>query len=368
MQITLGSLFCVAWLTVSGCFYLSERNERPRPRIEEKTIGPYTITEEVIFSALGSADDRPIGESEFVWQAFACDSEGQNCETISNQETLPSASSEFVVVPTRKGSLRVDLLVRDSSGAFDKASATVPVINQDPLAELKISKNFPDPGDLGGHVLGLPIELAARLSDPDGDELTIAWNYDPPLDGGSNPANVVFEAKAGTDNVFVLIGDVAGVWTVSIRVTDGDGGISLAERQVVFAPDRPPCLASVSPAILAGQSVVLAAGPQVFSVDQAVDALDPFPPLSSPDPAIGETRFQWSLASRHSGGQLTPLVRSLSSLTIDPAEYTPGEVLTIRVEAFDRLNEPVACPTSEPGCAADNNECNQRMTWKAVIR
>ena len=358
---------CASVLT-SGCFYLSDKNERPRATINQKTTGPYTVTDSVVLNALGSVDDRLLSGSEFVWEAFHCDEFGANCQSSGNRLTLPTAASEFAVSPFGKGILRVDLLIRDVEGAFDKTSLELPIVNQAPTAALQVSENFPDPGDFGGHVLGLPVELAAQLLDADGDPLTVAWNYDPPLGGGSNPANVVFEPTVGFENVFTLIGDVPGVWEVTVRATDDSDAETVATAQVVFAPDRPPCIALLSPASAPGQTVVVSGAARSFSVLRALDALDPHPPLQKPHPAIGETSFRWSVASPANGNILTELDRSVSEMVIDPGDFSPGERLTLRVELFDRLAEPVACPANEPSCSADDNECRQRMTWELVVR
>ncbi len=350
---------------LSGC-YFSSLNERPRPRIQEKTSGPYTLATEAVFSATGSQDDDGIGSLEAEWRAFNCEEGGFSCVAQGVRVRLSSTTQDFIVTPAKKGVLKIELMLIDSKGAREKTSVTLPVVNQSPSLEVQIDDGFADPGDHGGFVLGLPIFLATQVADPDGDDVSLTWNVGAPP--GSVPESVIFGPVVGDEDLQELVGDVAGVWEVIVTADDGEGGAETATKQVVFAPDGPPCLGAIAPAASPSDIVVISSSARSFAVLTAIDSLDPWPALANPHPQLGTTTFQWSTSAN--GGPFAPLAEHrLSELVIDPIEHAPGDRLSVRVEITDRVPEhTVDCPTNEPTCSADQNACSQRMTWEAEIR
>jgi hypothetical protein len=108
--------------------------------------------------------------------------------------------------------------------------------------------------------------------------------------------------------------------------------------------------------------------PTLFRVLQVDDDLDAYPAVSS-DPLYGTTSFAWSI--RPAGAAARTLVPGAtgSSFAFDPAAFTPGDVVELRVEAFDHLRTRVDCPDDQPTCAVTSEaSCVQRQTWRVEIR
>ena len=60
------------------------------------------------------------------------------------------------------------------------------------------------------------------------------------------------------------------------------------------------------------------------------DDLDPYPPVPG-DPILGTTTFAWSLLAP-GASSFASLAATSNSVALDPADYTPGDLLELRVE------------------------------------
>lgn len=357
----------VAIATHTACLYIAPVNERPRARVDEVTVGPYHIGDRLAFSASKSTDDGPAGELRVSWQARICDDQA-SCEILDLSTTSASTRDDVAVIADRKGEIVVLATITDGHGATDTIDARVDVVNQVPAIEVQLS-GFPDPGDSGGFVLGLPVEIAASIVDPDGDELDVQWEAFAPMGSSSTVDVVPVDGEAET---YTLSADDAGRWDVRITADDGDGGVTEHTEPLVFAADGPPCIGATAP--VAAPVPLVISEPTRFSVQAVFDALDGYPRPVSPHPAVGITTFAWKLASPASGGALIDISATAPDVLIDPATYAPGDRLTLRVEVDDRNDHlPLACAESQARC--DTNDptnpapaCSQRATWEIEIR
>src|SRR5207245_896758 len=132
--------------------------------------------------------------------------------------------------------------------------------------------------------------------------------------------------------------------------------------------DHAPCLASWDPAASqqAGQTIPIS-DPTLFQILAVDDDLDPFP--SSPaDPVLGTTTFLWSIVPPGGARQaLTGLTGS--GVALDPASYTPGDIVELRVEIQDRNHTVVGCPDNQLSCSTISDPtCTQRLSWEVQIR
>jgi hypothetical protein len=353
--------------TGAGCLYIEPINERPRARIEEVSVGPYHIGDQVVVSAAASTDDRANRDLRVPWRAQICATPA-SCEVVELSSVTSAIGGDIGVTGDRKGELVVTATIIDTQGAEDVIELRVDIVNRAPTIEVQLN-GFPDPGDSGGFVLGLPVEIAAEILDLDGDELETAWVAFPPM---GSVSTVDVEPVAGAADTFSLAADDAGVWEVEITTDDGDGGVVQHTEPLVFSADGPPCVGSLSPA--AGPIPVAVDQPTRFSVLSVFDALDAYPKPINAHPAVGETTFQWKLATPGSGGAFVDLSTPIADVLIDPSLYQPGDRLTLRVEVDDRNGFlPLGCDEGQASCDANDTgnpspACSQRATWEIEIR
>ena len=137
-------------------------------------------------------------------------------------------------VYTTAGTYTLALTVSDGDGGSDTESLTVVVVepNQTPvIASLT--------GDTNG-VAGSSFAFTADATDPDGDVLTYAWDFDG--DGTDDQGGL----EATATHVYASV----GTYTLGLTVTDGNGGSDTATLEVVVvepAPtNRDPVVASLT--------------------------------------------------------------------------------------------------------------------------
>jgi len=84
---------------------------------------------------------------------------------------------------------------------------------------------------------------------------------------------------------------------------------------------------------------------------------------------LGTTKFQWSLQPPGQTGHVDIAGAVGSSFALDPAAYTPGQVLELRVQIYDRNNTTIPCVDGEQTCSVISEPtCIQRQTWRVEIR
>lgn len=249
---------------------------------------PYGTT----FDGRGSTDDEGAANLTYAWDF------GDG--TTSNS----SNPSKTYTVPTVNTTRTVTLVVTDRF--FETSTATVTVkLNRPPTASIGpvtivAERGFPTGFDGGGS------------ADPDGDSnaLTFAWNFGEPASGAANSAS----GKTPTHTF-----GSTGIFTVTLTVTDSDGGVSVlpAIRQVTVIDRAPKASFTTVPG---GDPVF-----QVYSTGSTFPVA--FDATGSVDPYGVGLQFQWNF------GDGSPVVPFGAQPTINHTYTTPGRytvVLTVR--------------------------------------
>lgn len=383
MRSLAAALFVIA---APGCFYFDPINQRPSIAIRQTSSDVVARDGELVLE--GRYDDPDSGLGSLDWEVYACTSvsgkEGTSCDpepfySRATSRLVDAVDAVAIHVPTFRAAgapveaLRVTLAARDDRGARANPSQelVIPVGNAAPALELrKLSSH--------GAVPGIPIDLAAKFGDADDGaaKVTLAWKVFTP---NTQPRYTLDDlaVPAGSDPTRRAAGKTltpqgTGDWTVQVTATDPVG--ATRERTLVLSvvDDRPPCLAQWLPIAPAGPGTLAIAGPTVFQIPLVADDLDVYPP-SAADPVLGTATFAWSILAP--GGSVHQPLAGATGNTIlfDPGRFAPGDVVELRVEAFDRAH-PVStcadnlatCPVvSQPDCGVHPT---QRQTWRLEIR
>jgi hypothetical protein len=336
-----------AMLLLPGCFYTDRVNSRPHAHM---VVGPpnANVGTTLILDASSSSDDEgdPL---TYAWVIAEC---------VTPSDCRPVASS---TQPTWEYTIQshyphaIQLLVADVSGAADRASDTIAPQDLTPTVTATV-QGFGNPD--GTFTLGRKLAVLATGSDPDGgDKLTYTFELTPPAT--SDPDKVDFGRLSPTG--YELVPDVVGHWEVKVTVDDGWGMTASDRVPIDVVDDAPPVIAATTPDWSAGQTVVLQAdGPRRFSVDTVTDDLDPYPyPAGTPDHELGVAHFKWFLGGVEIAGH------DLPDFTLDPSAYAPGDVVDLRVEAYDRIARTWPCDATVPVCPSASP---RRVSWQAEIR
>ena len=175
------------------------------------TGGPYTVGEGGTVTLSGSGTD-PAGAADPLTFAWDLDDNG-SFETSGASPTFSAAGFDG---PT---SQTIHLQVSDGDGGVTTATTTVSVVNVAPTA------------DAGGPYLTFddtPIALAGSGSDPAGalDPLSFAWDLDGDNVFGETGGAATRGDEIGASPTFDPTGLSTGSYTVELRVSDGDGGVT----------------------------------------------------------------------------------------------------------------------------------------------
>ena len=335
-----------ALLAVSGCLYIAPINERPHAQIERLNDGPFLTQQAIEFSAEGSADDS--GAIEASWFAEICDDvEREVCDP------LPVGVGErFQVVSPRGGELFVDLTIEDRHGAVARDTETITVSNRTPVVALEA---------FGPRVVDGAITVFARGEDAESPEVTLVWSLSVP----DTSVSAVFEAESLTE--YRLVPDVPGAYEVKVTAVDSEGGESEVALPLAVLEDSPPCVRVTDPPTAPEAIIPLdrGEGPRRFAVLRVQDDLDAYPRAPTAETFEGETELRWRLATPASSGVLEEAGED-SAIILDPSFWAPGDRLTLRLDASDRVARS-GCGEGEPFCNLSDN-CRQRVTWVVEVR
>jgi hypothetical protein len=355
---------------LAGCFYTGPLNERPRAEIEKLTAGPYHYPGQTVeLVARKSSDSEDRGALTATWSAYTCPSP-ESCSPIGESMVLGLDDRYVVALPMQSHDpIRVQLVVRDSSGAESRDIETIEVGNRPPAITVQVRQGGQAPGLTQSYVVTVPLEVAVAVTDQDGDPTTLEWSLIRPRE--SDAEVVEWEAVDETGTTYMLRPDVAGVWRVDITASDGlPEGTEVHMEQILVDEDQPPCIGITSPASPGdGRHVIRREdGPRAFTVLHVADDLDPWPRPAIDSIYLGTTTFGWSLAGPQTGGDLEPIAGATGpEQVIDPALYAPGEILVLRVDVSDRVVRSPACDAEDPVCSTSDT-CFQRLTWEVEIR
>jgi hypothetical protein len=338
----------VTMLAASGCFYFDVVNAPPVAVIEAPSE-PIHVNQTVALSARRSTDDELEGLS-FDWDAASC--AGGTCVELGKGEQVT-----FLVAIPSHDTVRVTLQVVDKHGARGVAMQDLTVTDRAPDL---VVKPITAPGGTGTYPVSKPISVGAQANDPDGDSVTYTVALRSPP--ASDPNKVVFGRDAPGVASWTLVPDVNGHWEVEVTADDGYGGRTVRTQALEVATDQPPCIATTSPAAPVGAVYVIARGDGArrFAVDSVQDDLDPWPAADS------RLAFRWFLGA----GSAPPEVagHDVADFTIDPADYFPGDVVTLRVEVQDRVARTLPCAPDQPVCSFAGDACVQRLSWTVEMR
>ncbi|MEL6257589.1 MAG: PKD domain-containing protein [Pseudomonadota bacterium] len=194
----------------------------PPPNVPPTAIATVSPTEgDVPVNARLSAESSFDSDGELVDFAWAIQDAGGNI----SERTGEVANFEF----TEPGAYTITLTVTDD----DNATATdVAQFNatETPNRAPRFSINAPPEPQKAQ----TPIRFEFTGSDPDGDPLTYAWDFDGDgeIDSTERTVNWVFEE--------------AGVFTVSLTATDPEGLSDTAQRTIQILPPNQPPIAAIS--------------------------------------------------------------------------------------------------------------------------
>lgn len=362
-------------MLLTGCFYLDPIVKRPGAYI---VLDPSTATREATVTAQAMFDE-PARHGTFSWGAFACARRDPDaaasamvCDTTEFYTGASDVAAFTVPVQTIDGRLVSQILVkleaRDDRGSLATAEERVAIGDGAPTVELSVSAR--------ALAAGAPIDLFARYSDPEilyvstDIDQAITWEVSPsaPLTKLVVPPPVLPDPlRLSTGRRLVV--EEPGAYVVTVTAHDPAGNASMpVQRQIDVAPDRPPCLAQWQPIAPPDGRRLPVGDPTVFQIALVDDDLDAFPPVTDA-PQFGITRFEWSILPP--GGAPRETVRDAvgNRFVFDPSAYTPGDVVELRVEIFDRHSPRPPCDDAAPTCAIPPTaSCLQRQTWRLEVR
>jgi hypothetical protein len=169
---------------------------------------------------------------------------------------------------------------------------------------------------------------------------------------------------------------ISGDWEIRVTATDPLDKSTTKSLIFTVVPPPPPCIAQLAPIVPTGGAALPVTEPTLFRVPVVVDDLDVFPPQPT-DPeeiALGltpldVTRFEWWVKSPGAPAHTLVSNATASTFSFDPAGYTPGDIVEIRVQIYDRENTPMNCLPADPTCSVISQpSCIQRQTWRVEVR
>jgi hypothetical protein len=358
---------------LTGCFYVDPINQRPGIRIDADSTVPVFRGDHVMLAAI--ADDPDGDYISFNWRVYACTDASDPATSCDADpfytELLQNAAFDVPVLrngmqPTE--SLRVVLEAKDELGATAKPSQEllITVLNRPPdLVVDKVSRY--------GYVKGTPISLFAKVSDLDDgkDHVTLTWVVyapsavghtltDLPMPPSDDPMALQYAKQ------FIPAG--VGDWDIEVTAKDPLGNATVQHLLIAVADDKAPCIAQLVPIVAMGGAALPLTEATLFSAPVVIDDLDIYPPAAN-DQVLGTTRFAWSIQGPTGGLHDVIAGATSNSIVVDPAAYTPGDIIEVRVELFDRQNATLPCADAEATCSiATPQSCIQRQTWKVEVR
>jgi hypothetical protein len=359
--------------SLAGCFYVDPINERPgadilRVNPELPNRGdPVEVRAKIV---------DPDGDVTVPdWRAFACDADG--CDPAPFDTSADEVAFAFDAPYLRQNGspatyVHVALTVEDSLGApaMPAQSVDINVGNAPPsvMPPQRSGRFF-----RGAYPVDTTVTLTFVGNDFDDGLETLTFlpaQLFPPA--GATLADAVFArvddpTTADGEAIYELTASAPGQWEISLSVEDPLGGsANTGNFGVPFAADHPPCVHVADPEFPPAGARIVLDERRRFAVLAIDDDLDVFPPPALDDDVLGAASFRWWLATPATGGALQPLAVDGNGVTLDPAGWSPGAALELRVEAVDREDRPL-CDASLPSCELVAG-CFQRQTWAMEVR
>jgi len=381
---------------VSGCLYADPINQRPSLDIQRmEPTGDVYRTDTVKLKAIASDPEGQL--VSFQWRAYLCDSQPitdvmnhPGCDAVPFYTAILENAS-FIVPPRRAD---VDAPVEQVLVLLegqDEYGATARPIQQ---LVLGISDHPPDlvlrKDSRYGYVVNTSINIYAKLGDADDGPdkaLPLDWKVFTPINQPAYAFEDIPVPQDAMDPTHIQLGKrftPAGVgdWEIQAVATDPlekacieqglDNCTQTTESvMITVIPDHAPCISQVAPIAAPAGSALPMTDPTLFQVNVVVDDLDPWPAVPS-DPVLETTTFHWSILPPGASTRQALTVDS-NQVALDPASYSPGDIVELRVEIADRNmnagNTPITCADANPICSViSDNSCIQRLTWRVEVR
>lgn len=359
-----------------GCFYVDEINQRPGISINAAGNQVYRGDHVELTASAVDPENHPVA---FTWRVYACTdgAGGADCdvEPFYTQAVLDHADFNVPLLrkdtPVPVRNVRVVLEAKDDLGATAKPSQELVITALDRPPGLELARQ-------GTFVLtpNRAVTLYATVSDLDDGPAALGsptWEVFTPAQIMGDPLVDEMFTQNPNDTAHKTFAKkftptMTGDWEIRVTATDPlDQKTTKSLMLTVVAPP-PPCIAQVSPIVPPAGAALPITDTTLFRVPVVTDDLDVYPPQTD-DPSLGITKFQWSFQGPGAATHTPVSGATASSFQLDPATFTPGDIVEVRVEIYDRQLTPVGCPDGDATCSTISMpSCIQRQTWRVEVR
>lgn len=358
---------------LTGCFYIDPILPRPSVRLTAPEAiqrgGQVTVSAELLDT------DSSVGS--FDWDVFSCAEYGNGtpvgCDKVPfyGRRDQAASTASFMVPPTtmagvRTQAIHVDLKARSDRGALalPDGNSVFPVGDAPPVVQLARQSH--------SLAVGAPIDVIATYSDIDSslDGFTLDWTVTAPPEAGSYAFTSIPIVQDPADPghrkaVVRLTPSVTGSWDVQVTARDPERVPATQDLRIAIVADQPPCLRRWLPTVPPPGATLPISTPTVFQVPLVDDDLDPYPPISEEPKLL----FAWSLLRPGGGPREVQTGATGNAIVLDPAAFTPGDLVELRVEIYDRQRTALPCDDAAATCSiASSDSCLERQTWRVEVR
>jgi hypothetical protein len=359
---------------LTGCFYIDPILARPRSRI----FRPDVIYRGGMVMLSAQLVDTEGQAGSFNWKVSACAGFDQGVADPCDEPFYPPPGESppdslrmlsFTVPPktttgAKTQAIHVTLDARNDRGALAQSDEDYAVGDAPPVFQL----------DRQSHSLavGAPIDVIATYGDIDSvlDGIVLDWTVTAPAGAGPYTFDAVPIAQDPSDPGHRkerrrLTPTATGGWDVQVTARDPEGGATTHDLPFTVVADQPPCLRQWLPTVPPAGATLPISTPTVFQVPLVDDDLDPYPPISDAPKLL----FAWSILRPGAPQREVQTGATGNAIVLDPAAFTPGDVVELRVEISDRQRTALPCDDTAATCSIQlSDSCLQRQTWRVEVR